>query len=102
MQKHVPVAYVREWQPRPGLAGFDAPTPIMAYEYLILANAKVPDETVYQLAKILHANPKELGENFAPLRGFEPDRMITDMPGLEVHPGAIRFYEEVGQWPPKK
>ena len=33
-------------------------------------------------------------------RGFDPKAMTQE---IEVpwHPGAIKFYKEIGQWPPK-
>jgi TRAP-type uncharacterized transport system substrate-binding protein len=31
---------------------------------------------------------------------FNPARMTTDI-GVPYHPGAIRYYREIGQWPPK-
>ncbi|MGE3246888.1 MAG: TAXI family TRAP transporter solute-binding subunit, partial [Beijerinckiaceae bacterium] len=99
MQKFVPVAIVSTWQPRKGLAGFDKPLPIMEYAYLVLTNAKVKDETVYQLAKIMHGNKKPMMEGFRPLAGFNPDKMYRDMPGLTYHPGAMKFLKEMKQGP---
>jgi uncharacterized protein len=102
MQKYVPVSYIENLKPRKGLAGFDVATDVMAYDYLVLANAKVADETVYKLAKAMHGNKKALMENFRPLAGFNPDRMSKEMSPLQFHPGAIKFYTEIKQWPPKK
>ena len=102
MQKFVPVSYIDNVKPRKGLAGFDAPTNVMAYDYLVLANAKVADDVVYKLVKAMHGNKKALMENFRPLAGFNPKRMNKDMSPLKYHPGAIKFYTEIKQWPPKK
>ena len=32
---------------------------------------------------------------------FMPDRMAKDMGPVKFHPGAIKFYKEIGAWPPK-
>lgn len=101
MQKHVPVAIVSTVKPRKGLAGFPVPTPAMEYAYLVLTNSKVKDETVYKLAKIMHGNKKALMAGFRPLAGFNPEKMSRNMPGLEYHPGAIKFLTETKQWPAK-
>jgi TRAP transporter TAXI family solute receptor len=101
LKKHIPVAYAIEVKPRKGRAGLDEPTWVYAYDYLVLANDKVPDDVVYKLAKLLHDHPKELAANFGALSDFDPNRMAKDMGPVQFHPGAIKFYKEIGQWPPK-
>jgi TRAP transporter TAXI family solute receptor len=101
MRKFIPVAYPIEIKPRPGLAGVNEPTMIYAYDYLVLANSKVADDAVYKLAKIMHDNKAALAAGFAALRDFNPQRMAKDMNPVQFHPGAIKFYKESGQWPPK-
>jgi uncharacterized protein len=66
-----------------------------------LANDKVADDVVYKLAKLMHDHKKELAANFGALNGFDPDRMAKDMGPAKFHPGAIKYYKEIGQWPPK-
>lgn len=101
MQKFVPVAIVSTVQPRKGLAGFPVATPAMEYAYLVLTNAKVKDETVYKLAKVMHDNKKGMVEGFRPLAGFNPAKMSRKMDALTFHPGAVKFFQETNQWPPK-
>lgn len=102
LRKFIPVAYATQVKPGKGRAGVDEPTWVYAYDYLVLVNDKVPDETVYKLAKLLHDHPKELAANFGALSGFDPNRMAKDMGPVQFHPGAIKYYKEIGQWPPKK
>jgi hypothetical protein len=56
---------------------------------------------VYKVVKALHGNKKGLLASFKGLGGFKPNRMTKKYAGLQYHPGAIKFYKEVGQWPPK-
>jgi TRAP-type uncharacterized transport system substrate-binding protein len=49
----------------------------------------------------MHQNKKDLAASFPALNQFAPDRMAKNMPGVTVHPGAIKLYQETGQWPPK-
>lgn len=102
LRKFIPVAYATQVKPGKGRAGLDEPTWVYAYDYLVLANDKVADETVYKLAKLLHDHPKELAANFGALSGFDPGRMAKDMRPVQFHPGAIKYYKEIGEWPPKK
>jgi TRAP transporter TAXI family solute receptor len=101
LRKFIPVAYATEVKPGKGRAGVDAPTWVYAYDYLVLANDKVPDDVVYKLAKVLHDHKKELAANFGALGGFNPNRMAKDMGPVKFHPGAIKYYKEIGTWPPK-
>jgi TRAP transporter TAXI family solute receptor len=101
MRKLIPVAYATKVEPGKGRAGVDAPTMVYAYDYLVLANSKVSDEAAYKLTKILHDNKAALAAGFGALGGFDPKRMAKDMGPVQFHPGAIKYYKEVGAWPPK-
>ena len=101
MRKFIPVAYATVLKPGKGRAGVDEPTWVYAYDYLVLVNDKVADDAVYKLTKLLHDHPKELAANFGALSGFDPKRMNKDMGPVKFHPGAIKYYKEIGEWPPK-
>jgi TRAP transporter TAXI family solute receptor len=101
MRKFIPVAYATKLEPRKGLVGILEPTMVYAYDYLLLANSKVSDDVVYKLTKALHANKDALAASFPALRDFDPKRMAKNTAPVQFHPGAIKFYQEVGHWPPK-
>lgn len=101
MRKYIPVAYATELKPGKGRTGIDAPTWVYAYDYLVLTNDKVADDVVYKLAKLMYEHKAELAANFAGLNGFDPKKMAKPLDPVQYHPGAIKFYKEVGQWPPK-
>lgn len=101
MKKHVPPAEARLFKPSPVNVGVFEPTHIMAYDYMMLTNAKVPDDVVYRVLKTMHENKKDLAASFPALNQFAPDRMSKNIAGVQFHPGAIKFYKETGQWPPK-
>jgi TRAP transporter TAXI family solute receptor len=101
LRKFIPVAYATELKPGKGRAGLDTPTWAYAYDYLVLVNDKVADDVVYKLAKLMHDHPKELAANFGALSGFDPKRMSKDLGVVKFHPGAIKYFKEIGEWPPK-
>jgi hypothetical protein len=101
LRKFIPVAYATQVHPGKGNTGVTEPTWVYAYDYLVLANDKVADDVVYQLTKLMHDHKAELAANFGALGGFDPGRMAKDLGVVKFHPGAIKFYKEIGQWPPK-
>ncbi len=101
LRKFVPVAYAKKVNPGAGVIGVQEPTWLMAYEYLVLASTKVPVDTVYKLAKIMHGKSKDLAAAFKPLSGFDPNRMAKDMGPVKFHEGTIKYLKEIKAWPPK-
>jgi len=100
-RKFIPVGYTTTLQPARARAGIHEPTVVYAYDLLLLTNDKVPEDAVYKLTKVLHDNKKELAAGFRPLAGFQPGRMAKDMGPVQFHAGAIKYYKEIGAWPPK-
>jgi TRAP-type uncharacterized transport system substrate-binding protein len=89
-------------KPSKTMVGITAPTYVMAYDYLVLTSTKVSVDTVYKLTRIMHQNKAALVAGFRPLAGFEPNRMVKDMGAVKFHDGALKYYKEIGAWPPKK
>ncbi len=77
------------------------PTWVSAMDTFYVTNKDVSDKIIYQVVKALYSGKKDLVKSFKPLVSFQPQRMATKLPGATFHPGAIKFYKEVGLWPPK-
>ena len=88
-------------QPAPHAIGIVTPTTIIAYSIFFSTGAKMPDDVVYNVAKIVHAGKDDMLKGHPVFRGFDPNRMTEEI-GVPWHPGAIKFYKEIGQWPPKE
>jgi len=95
MKKHMSYAYVTEVKPGPAFAGVDAPTKLMAYDYLVAVGAHVKDDTAYKIAKAMYENKPKLIESLGAFRGFNPELMNRRMPAT-FHPGSQKFYQEKG------
>jgi uncharacterized protein len=100
-RKHFPPAYTQVISPGPGLAGIVEPTPIMAYDAVMLTHAGVSDDVAYNMAKTLHENADAVSKSSPTLRGFTAGGMAKKTDLAQYHPGAIKYYKEKGLWPPK-
>jgi hypothetical protein len=87
-------------QPAPHAVGIVVPTTILAYSIFFSTGAGMPDDIVYNVVKAMQANKDELVKGHPVFRGFDPARMTEEI-GVPWHPGAIKFYKEINQWPPK-
>ena len=86
--------------PKKTNTGVVEPTAMMRVQFYLVTGAHVPDEVVYLTAKTLHGNKKALALAFGPFNRMVPDEMAARHSN-PYHPGAIKFYKEVGLWPPK-
>jgi TRAP transporter TAXI family solute receptor len=102
MQKHVPGSYPTVLKPAPPLDGILEPTMVMAYDVVLFTRADVKEDVIYRITKAIHENKKEMAGVFRPMAGFEPERMATEYDDLSYHPGAVKYFKEIGQWPPKR
>ncbi len=95
-QAMLPGAYIIQVSPGPGLDGITKPTNLIAFDMAMAANAKVADDTVYRTVKALYENKDDLVATFAPFAGFNPKQMMKPLDSVPMHPGAMKFYKEVG------
>jgi hypothetical protein len=87
-------------QPAPWAVGIVAPTTIIEYSVFFSTHAKMPDDLVYSVAKAIQGGKDDLLKGHPVFRSFQPNGMTEEI-GVPWHPGAIKFYKEIGQWPPK-
>lgn len=102
IKKHFPASYIEVVEPKQGVAGIQEPTPIQHYDGVLVTHAKLSDEAAYAMTKALWENAEALAKATPTLAEFKTTSMAKNTPGVEYHPGAIKFYQEKGVWPPKK
>lgn len=95
---YLPGSSVVQVEPGKGREGLDVPTKVLRNTMLLVTNKNVSDDIIYKVLKAMHGHKKDIVSTFPGLRGFDPDNMVLEVPGLEYHPGAIRFYKEMNQW----
>ncbi len=64
----------------------------------LFANVELDEDVVYMVTKILNENRDALVEQFASFSGWDPATcwQPEKIAGLELHPGAARYYKEAG------
>lgn len=96
IRQHMPVAYLAREEPGPGSPGIVEPTWVIAYDTLLVASGETDEDVVYRMTRALYANKEQLVAASPAFRLFSPDKMARDLSPVEYHPGAMRFYRELG------
>lgn len=96
VRAHLPQAYFRQEQPGPANPGVTEPIMVLAIDAVAFASASTADDVIYGITKALHENKDALVASFPAFRGFEPDAMARPLDPIKYHPGAVRYFEEVG------
>lgn len=99
IREHWPVGYLTLVEPGPAAGpGVEEPTWMLTYPQAIAAGENMSEEAAYGVAKAMYENQPALAELLPPFRLFKPEDMVGPSGGVPYHPGAIRFYKEVGIW----
>ena len=96
MQALLPGAYVLKVAPSPALDGITKPINLMAFDMVMVTNARVSDDIVYRVAKALHDSKADLAATFPPFALFQPQNMAKPIEGVPFHAGAAKYYREIG------
>lgn len=84
--------------PMPHLNGIIGETNLMQYAMTVGASADVDEETVYKVVKAIHDNKEALVAAHPSFNAMSPDNISVLQPDVKYHPGAIRYYKEIGIW----
>lgn len=93
----LPESYLQELTPDSGIPGIETPVDVVVYDYTFFASAEASDDMVYRAVKALYEKEQDLLASSPFWLGFQKDGMAKDV-GVEYHPGAIKFYKEMGIW----
>ena len=64
----------------------------------LITAANVPEKIVYNFTKTLYENRTEVVKRHPAGKAINPKNIIKNT-GTPFHPGAIRYYQEIGIWP---
>jgi TRAP transporter TAXI family solute receptor len=99
MQQYLPGSFITTVTPGPNREGISQPTKVVAFDNLFLTHAKASDDVVYKSVKAVHDNKAGLVQIFPGFAEFNPDAMAKPYKEIPFHPGAAKFYREIGLLP---
>ncbi|MGI6703906.1 MAG: TAXI family TRAP transporter solute-binding subunit [Clostridia bacterium] len=79
--------------------GQDQPVPVIEYYTMVGTNIDVPEDLVYEIAKSIYNNIDKWIELAPQLEEFfsgGPEEFAKGFPADSLHPGAAKFWKEVG------
>ena len=90
--------YFSTVNPAPHIAGVDKPSPVQTIDVVIGVGSHVSDEVVQQFVKAMRENKKDLAAGHPNFNRFDEKEAGKAQPTLPHHPGAIKYFKEVGIW----
>jgi len=73
---------------------YDVPTVVCGTFWIV--NKDLPEDLVYQMAKIAYTNTEALRKAFGPLKVMQANESAISGIDVPLHPGAEKFWKEVG------
>jgi hypothetical protein len=64
----------------------------------LITHERVDEELVYRLTKLIWENRADIAQQHPAARAINERNAVRNT-GIPFHPGAIRFYREIGIWP---
>ena len=93
----MPAAFIDKLEPAKALVGIVGPTNVIFHDYLVMAGTQMSDDTAYKVAKLLYEKQDKLFAVSKIYGRYKKENLARDH-GVPFHPGAIKFYKEVGIW----
>jgi TRAP transporter TAXI family solute receptor len=95
LQKISP-AYMRNIIPGGTYKGIDEDIKTLGNAQHFIVSADLDEDFVYEMTKAIVKNLDLIGEGHAAYRGLTPELMAKELSGVEMHPGAERYFREIG------
>jgi len=73
----------------------DKDVPVIVYSAHLVVACALPEKEVYEMTKAIAANIGDLASINKAMAGLTPKMMAEDI-GVPFHPGAVKYYKEVG------
>lgn len=94
--EYLPAGYLAELPQNENVNGLQKRGAVLIrVPWMLLTNAGVDDDLVYNMVRIIAENQEALGETFGAFRQADVMAMAPAN-AMPYHPGALRYYEEAG------
>lgn len=82
--------------PAGSFQGQDQDVPLVGGSTALIARTDLPDDLAYTITKTIFENAEFFRANHAALKEFSAERSVLFAAGVPFHPGAERYYREIG------
>ena len=72
------------------------PVQTTAVKMVMFCRGDLPEDTVYQMTKSFWEHIEDLGRSQKNLKGLQPADAVKDIANVPLHPGAAKYYKEIG------
>jgi TRAP transporter TAXI family solute receptor len=86
---------------KPGPPTVKEPIILVGRNFAVAARPDLSDDSAYIFTKILWEHDKELGPKHPRLKDWVKAHFASTKASAPYHPGAVKFYKEVGAWTPE-
>ncbi|MCI0484893.1 MAG: TAXI family TRAP transporter solute-binding subunit [candidate division NC10 bacterium] len=87
--------YLKRVIPKGTYPGIDVDTPGVGYFTHLVISAKLPEDLVYKITKLLCTHVDRLAQVVKDMQGVKPADLALNI-GVPFHPGALKYYKEIG------
>lgn len=94
-REHWPTAFFTTL-PEGAMPGVLEETVYIAFPQVVFTHAGVSDDVVYAMTKAIYEHAETMAKTFPPFKAFKPADMRGPTGSAEYHPGALKFFAEVG------
>ena len=67
-----------------------------AIKMVMFCRGDLNEDTVYKMTKAFWENIDQLGKSQKNLKGLKPADAVKDIANVPLHPGAAKYYKEIG------
>ena len=95
LQKDYPW-YAKFQIPASTYPGQDEAVQTSAVKMILITDASIPDDVIYDLTKCFWENQDIVKQSHAVMKNITLEGAVTDLAGIPLHPGAAKYYKEAG------
>jgi uncharacterized protein len=86
---------------KPGIPGVETPINAIAYGVPVLARTDLSNEYITTFLDTVWNHHDKLPGVFGWMRGWTPDKFVSEATSIPYHPAAIAYFKDKGVWTPE-